>query len=51
MDLMDQTLIYGILLNQIVVALVDQGYQGLILLILFAKLDVTTRQARLYVCT
>jgi hypothetical protein len=51
MDFMDQTLIHEILLSHAAVALVDQDRQDLILLIHFAKLDVTTRQALPYVCT
>ena len=49
MDFMDQTLIHEILLSHAAVALVDQDRQGLILLIHFAKLDVTIRQAHLHV--
>ena len=50
-DLVDQTLIHEILLSYTAVALVDQDRQDLILLIHFAKLDVTTRQALPHVCT
>jgi hypothetical protein len=42
-DLVDQTLIYEILLSHAAVAFVDQGRQDLILLIYFAKVVVTTR--------
>jgi hypothetical protein len=49
-DLVNQTLIHEILLSYAVVAPVDQGRQGLILLIHFTKSDVTTRQAHPHVC-
>jgi hypothetical protein len=50
-DLVDQTLIHEIFLNHVAVVLVDQDRQDLILLIHFAKLDVTTRQVLPHVYT
>jgi hypothetical protein len=50
-DHIDQILIYEILLSYAIVVLVDQDRQGLILLIHFAKLNVTTRQAFPHVYT